>query len=32
MAKQTVQISLRYEDPDVDDGSMSVEDIVPVPT
>jgi hypothetical protein len=30
MAKHTVQISLRYEGPDVDDGSMSVEDIVPV--
>src|SRR5437016_3219423 len=28
--RQTLQITLKYEGPDVDDGTMSLEDIVPV--
>ena len=30
MAREQIEIHLRYEGPDVDDGTMSVEDIVPV--
>ena len=30
MKKEQIEIHLRYEGPDVDDGSMSIEDIVPV--
>lgn len=29
-AREAIEIRLRYEGPDVDDGSMSIEDIVPV--
>ena len=30
MSKEQIEISLRYEGPDVDDGTMSLDDIVPV--